>query len=74
MPAIGSDRPRKASGSVCATGADDGTTSGSACGGTSNSSHSSADHWPASMSNSSVREALDASVTCRRPPVSRAIR
>ena len=36
--------------------------------------HSSADHCPASMSNSSVRDALEASVTCRVPPVSRAIR
>ena len=35
--------------------------------GTPNRSHSSADHCPASMSNSSVRDALEASVTCRAP-------
>jgi hypothetical protein len=52
----------------------DDVTSGSACGGTPNSEQSSADHCPAAMSNSSVLLALDASVTCRLPPVSRAIR
>ncbi len=74
MPATGSDRPRNAAGSQCPTRPYDGTTSGSACGGTPKSWHSSADHCPASMSNSSVRDALDASVTWCRPPVSRAIR
>ena len=74
MPATGSVRPRKAAGSVCATTPVDGTTSGSARRGTRNSSHSSADHCPVVMSNSRVREALEASVACRAPPVSRAIR
>ena len=74
IPAIGSDRPPNAAGSVCPATPDDGTTSGSACGGTPKRSQSSADHWPALMSKSSVRDAFDASVTCRRPPVSLAIR
>ena len=74
MPATGTDRPRNAVGSVRPSAPQDGTTSGSACGGTRSSSHSSADHCPAEMSNSRVRDALEASVTCRRPPVIRAIR
>ena len=73
MPAIGSDRPRKASGSVVPTTPELGTTSGSADRGTSKSSHSSSDQAPFSRSNSSVRLALLGSVTCAAPPVSRAI-
>src|SRR5277367_3603697 len=74
IPAMGTDRPRKAVGSVCPTTPVDATTSGSACGGTPNSEHISVDHCPASMSNSSVLDAFEASVTCSRPPVSRAAR
>ena len=74
MPATGRSRPRNAPGSVRATTPVEGTTSGSARCGTCSSSHSSPDHRPAPISNSRVREAFDASVTCRAPAVIRAIR
>ena len=74
IPAMGRSRPPNAAGSVRPTTPVEGTTSGSARSGTRSRSHSSADHRPAPMSNSSVRDALEASVTWRRPPVSRAMR
>ena len=74
MPAIGSDSPRNEAGSVGATSPQLGTRSGSASRGTPKSSHSSSDQSPASRSNSSVRQALETSVTCQVPRVIRAIR
>ena len=74
IPATGRSRPRNASGSVRARAPYDGTTSGSADSGTPNSAPSRSSQRPARMSNSSVRDAFDASVMWRRPPVSRATR
>ncbi len=74
IPAIGSSRPANARGSEVAMWPHDGTMSGSASRGTPNSSHSSSDQSPASRSNSSVREALETSVTCQVPRVIRATR
>src|SRR5215475_7194828 len=51
-PAMGSVNPPNASGSVWPMTPVDAVTSGRACGGTPNSSQSSADHCPAVMSRS----------------------
>src|SRR5260370_16955639 len=71
---MGSVSPPNASGSVWPMTPVDAVTSGRACGGTPNSSHTSAGHCPAAMSNSSVLLAFDASGTCRLPPLTRPIR
>ena len=73
-PAMGSERPRKTDGSLGAISPQLGTSSGSASRGTPKSSHSSSDQSPASRSNSSVRLALETSVTCQVPRVIRAMR
>jgi hypothetical protein len=73
IPAMGRSRPRNVVGSVRPTTPQDGTTSGRASSGTRRISASSADQVPAWMSKSSVREALDASVTWWSPRVIRAM-
>ena len=64
MPAIGMSAPPMARG--CRTRRSTGTTCGSIARGTPNSASSSSSQSPVWMLNSSVREALDASVQCTR--------
>ena len=73
MPPMGSAAPRMP-GSVSASRAEEGRTSGSMAMGTPTSSQSQGSQRPAEMSKSSVRLALETSVRCARPPVRRQTR
>ncbi len=71
IPLTGTESPAAASGSVTPNRPLLGRTSGRQLVGTPKSSQSSDDHCRVPMSKSMVRLALDGSVACTRPPVSR---
>ena len=70
MPEIAIAPPNR-SGVLSPKRAEESFTSGSIERGTPMISRSSSSHWPVWMLNSSVREALVASVACTLPPVRR---